>query len=82
MPAITKEPSRHGSSETAREAGAANPEELGEQLALVLDGASARSRVLDSETLATAAAIAAVLVDQAVPTLLLRSAQAEAEAHR
>ncbi len=68
--------------ETAREAGAANPEELGEQLALVLDGASVRSRVLDSETLATAAAIAAVLVDQAVPTLLLRSVQAEAEAHQ
>src|ERR1700712_2968501 len=31
--------------ETAREAGAANPEQLGEQLALLLDGASARGRV-------------------------------------
>src|ERR1700730_911666 len=37
-------------SETAREAGAADPEELGEQLALLLDGASARSRVLDTDT--------------------------------
>ena len=51
----------------AREAGAADPEQLGEQLALLLDGASARSRVLDTETLATAAAIAAVLVDSAIP---------------
>ncbi len=54
--------------ETAREAGATNPEQLGEQLALLLDGASARSRVLDTQTLATAAAIAAVLVDDALPT--------------
>ena len=53
--------------ETAREAGAANPEQLGEQLALLLDGASARSRVLDTESLTTAAAIAAVLVDNAIP---------------
>jgi AcrR family transcriptional regulator len=52
---------------TAREAGAADPEQLGEQLALLLDGASARSRVLDTDTLATAAAIAAVLVDHAIP---------------
>lgn len=54
--------------ETAREAGAINPENLGEQLALLLDGASARSRVLDTETLNTAAAIAAILVDNAIPT--------------
>jgi AcrR family transcriptional regulator len=54
--------------DTAREAGATNPEQLGEQLALLLDGASARSRVLNTETLATAAAIAAVLVDNAIPT--------------
>ncbi|WP_029112939.1 TetR/AcrR family transcriptional regulator [Mycobacterium sp. URHB0044] len=53
--------------ETAREAGATDPEQLGEQLALLLDGASARSRVLNSDTFATAAAIAAVLVDNAVP---------------
>jgi AcrR family transcriptional regulator len=52
----------------AREAGATDPEQLGEQLALLLDGASARSRVLNIETLATAAAIAAVLVDNAIPT--------------
>ncbi|WP_031102195.1 MULTISPECIES: hypothetical protein [unclassified Streptomyces] len=32
--------------DTAREAGAADPEQLGEQLALLLDGAAARTRVL------------------------------------
>src|SRR4051794_39806149 len=53
--------------DAAREAGAADPEQLGEQLALLLDGASARSRVLNAETLATAAAIAAVLIDNALP---------------
>jgi AcrR family transcriptional regulator len=53
--------------DTAREAGAADPEQLGEQLALLLDGASARSRVLNTDTLATASAIAAVLVDNALP---------------
>ncbi len=53
--------------DTAREAGAANPEQLGEQLALLLDGASARNRVLNADTFATAAAIAAVLVDNAIP---------------
>ena len=54
--------------ETAREAGATNPEELGEQLALLLDGASARSRVLNTSAFSTAAAIAAVLIDNAIPT--------------
>src|SRR3954470_6501887 len=54
--------------ETAREAGATDPEQLGEQLALLLDGASARSRVLDTDTFATAAAIAVVLIDNAIPT--------------
>src|ERR1700722_1307380 len=54
--------------ETAREAGATNPEQLGEQLALLLDGASARNRVLNSDTFATAAAIAVVLIDNAIPT--------------
>jgi AcrR family transcriptional regulator len=54
--------------ETAREAGANDPERLGEQLALLLDGASARSRVLDADTFATAAAIAVVLIDDAIPT--------------
>ncbi|MGV0718318.1 helix-turn-helix domain-containing protein [Mycolicibacterium sp. XJ662] len=53
--------------ETASEAGAANPEQLGEQLALLLDGASARNRVLNTEGFATAAAIAAVLIDNALP---------------
>ncbi|GAB6902613.1 TetR/AcrR family transcriptional regulator [Kineosporia succinea] len=54
-------------SDAAREAGAVEPERLGEQLALLLDGASARARVLDTETIATAAAVAAVLIDNAVP---------------
>jgi AcrR family transcriptional regulator len=52
--------------ETAREAGATNAEPLGEQLALLLDGAAARSRVLDTSTFSTAAAIAAVLIDNAI----------------
>jgi hypothetical protein len=54
--------------ETAREAGAANPEQLGEQLALLLDGASARTRVLNTDAFPTAAAIATVLIDNAIPT--------------
>ena len=54
--------------ETAREAGAAHPEQLGEQLALLLDGASARTRVLNTDTFPTAAAIATVLIDNAIPT--------------
>lgn len=53
--------------DTAREAGATDPEQLGEQLALLLDGASARNRVLNIETFATAAAIATVLIDNAIP---------------
>jgi AcrR family transcriptional regulator len=53
--------------EAAREAGATNPEQLGEQLALLLDGASARNRVLNTETFTTAAAIATVLIDDAIP---------------
>ena len=53
--------------ETAREAGAVNPEQLGEQLALLIDGASARTQVLNSESFSTAAAIAAVLIDNAIP---------------
>jgi AcrR family transcriptional regulator len=54
--------------ETAREAGATDPERLGEQLALLLDGAAARTRVLNAESFPTAAAIAAVLIDNAIPT--------------
>ncbi|MDT7577903.1 MAG: hypothetical protein QOH17_4236 [Pseudonocardiales bacterium] len=53
--------------ETAREAGATNPQQLGEQLALLLDGASARTRALNTETFPTAAAIAAILIDNAIP---------------
>jgi AcrR family transcriptional regulator len=53
--------------ETAREAGAADPEQLGEQLALLLDGATARNRVLNAENFATAPAIARVLIDTALP---------------
>lgn len=52
--------------ETAREAGAADPELLGEQLALLLDGASARTRALGVESTPTAAGIAAALVDRAL----------------
>jgi len=55
--------------ETAREAGAAHPEQLGEQLALLLDGASARTRVLNTDAFPTAAAIAAVLINNAIPTI-------------
>jgi hypothetical protein len=58
--------------ETAREAGATNPKQLGEQLALLLDGASARNRVLDNESFATAAATAAVLIDNAIPAAARR----------
>ena len=53
--------------ETAREAGATHPEQLGEQLALLIDGASARTRVLNSDSFPAAAAIAAVLIDNAIP---------------
>ncbi|MFH9428052.1 TetR/AcrR family transcriptional regulator [Streptomyces sp. NPDC017615] len=53
--------------ETAREAGATDPEQLGEQLALLLDGASTRTRVLNTESFPAAAAIAAVLIDNALP---------------
>ncbi len=53
--------------DTAREAGAADPEQLGEQLALLIDGAAARTRVLNADAFPTAAAIAAVLIDNAIP---------------
>ncbi|MFJ9887029.1 TetR/AcrR family transcriptional regulator [Streptomyces sp. NPDC091287] len=52
---------------TAREAGVTHPEQLGEQLGLLLDGASARTRVLNAESFPAAAAIAAVLIDNALP---------------
>jgi AcrR family transcriptional regulator len=53
--------------ETAREAGADDPELLGKQLALLLDGASARTRTLGTETLPTAAGIAGTLLEHAIP---------------
>lgn len=53
-------------SESARQAGAADPELLGEQLALLLDGASARTRTLGTNAMSTAAGIAAVLIEDAV----------------
>ncbi len=53
--------------ETAREAGAADPELLGEQLALLLDGASARTRTLGTDAIPTAAGIAAALIEHAIP---------------
>jgi AcrR family transcriptional regulator len=59
--------------ETAREAGATDPEALGEQLALLLDGAAARSRLLDTSTFSTAAAIAAVLIGNAIPSAAVPS---------
>jgi len=67
--------------DTAREAGATNPEELGEQLALLLDGASARSRVLNTEAFTTAAAIAAILVDNAIPTAAAPPGASAVEQH-
>ncbi|MGW3883380.1 TetR family transcriptional regulator, partial [Streptomyces sp. NPDC005055] len=45
----------------------ADPERLGEQLALLIDGAAARTRVLNADAFPTAAAIAAVLIDNAIP---------------
>lgn len=51
----------------ARQAGAADPETLGEQLALLFDGAAARGTVLNSShTAACARAIAESLVDAAL----------------
>src|SRR3954464_2113853 len=54
--------------ETASETGATGPEQLGEQITRRLDGASARSRVLNTSTFPTAAAVAAVLIDNSIPT--------------
>lgn len=53
--------------DVARDAGAINPGELGEQLALLLDGASARTRALNEDSYDVAAAIAAMLVDRSIP---------------
>lgn len=56
-----------GFAELARVAGASDPRALGEQLALLLDGATARTRALGEETLPTAAAMARILIDAALP---------------
>jgi len=53
--------------DAAREAGATDPEQLGEQLALLIDGAAARTRVLNADAFPTAAAIATALIDNALP---------------
>ncbi|MFC9663958.1 hypothetical protein ACFVJ5_27260 [Nocardia sp. NPDC127606] len=47
---------------------ALHPEQLGEQLAPLLDGASVRTRALDIDALPTAAAIAAILIANAFPS--------------
>lgn len=52
--------------EAARQAGAGDPELLGEQLALLLDGASARTRALGADAGPTAAGIAAALIERAL----------------
>ncbi len=51
----------------AHEAGAADPALLGEQLALLFDGASARTRTLGTDALPTAAGIALALIEHACP---------------
>lgn len=54
--------------DVAREAGASEPRRLGEQLALLYDGAAARSVVLNSTaTITTARQIAETLIDQQLP---------------
>ncbi|WP_328345352.1 hypothetical protein [Micromonospora sp. NBC_00421] len=52
--------------DTAREAGAAEPEQLGEQLALLIDGAATRTRVLNADAFPTAA----VLIDKRHPRVI------------
>ncbi|MGZ8178008.1 TetR/AcrR family transcriptional regulator [Williamsia sp. SKLECPSW1] len=51
----------------AAEAGAREPDRVGEQLALLLDGASTRTRVTGVESMATARAIARTVLDAAIP---------------
>lgn len=53
--------------EAARQAGAEDPELLGEQLALLIDGASTRTRTLGANAMPTAAAIAAILIQDTIP---------------
>lgn len=52
----------------AQECGATDPELLGQQLALLLDGASARTRTLGADASPTAASIAATLIEHAIPS--------------
>ncbi|SDN65986.1 TetR/AcrR family transcriptional regulator [Actinacidiphila guanduensis] len=63
--------------DAAREAGATDPEQLGEQLALLIDGAAARTRVLNADAFPTAAAIATALIDNALPATADHDRQAE-----
>lgn len=56
-----------GLTRLAREAGAADPESLGEQLALLVDGASVRARALGVDTTPTALSMAATLIDWGLP---------------
>ena len=53
--------------EAAREAGASDPNDSASSWQLLLDGASARTRVLDTDTFTTAAASTSVIVDNADP---------------
>lgn len=53
--------------EAARDAGAHDPEALGDQLALLLDGASVRRRTLGADPATAALGVARTLIDQAVP---------------
>ncbi|WP_139983399.1 TetR/AcrR family transcriptional regulator [Nocardioides litoris] len=50
----------------ARDAGAAEPEVLGDQLALLLDGVSARTRATGVDAMPTAVTVAHVLLDRAL----------------
>lgn len=52
---------------TAREAGAVDPELLGERLALLLDGASARTRAVGVDAVPVAAGLAKSLIEEAIP---------------
>ncbi|MFF1294705.1 hypothetical protein [Streptomyces sp. NPDC058296] len=57
----------HRLTDIARQAGAADPEKLAEQLALLFDGAAARGTALnDSRTGACARSIAELVVDAAL----------------
>ncbi|MFI2780181.1 TetR/AcrR family transcriptional regulator [Streptomyces sp. ALB3] len=64
--------------DTAREAGAADPEQLGEQLALLIDGTAARTRVLDVDAFPTAAAF---LIDNAISATAGHNRRREGESN-